>query len=708
MTALVLALFLQDDVSKKLEAKISVDLRGGLPAALRTLQEKTGVAIEVDPGVPAKIDVDREIALQLRDVRGDSAIAWVCRLYGLSWSARQGRVFLAFPDGLETRVLELSGIGRRGGSDGVPRLDIADGLGGVTVTTLEPTESYPLEEILDVVRETIEPGSWEGDHALELTWDDRLIVTHTPETVRKIEAFLAVLRRATPATVTIEADLFEASDDVLRLDASQLKELVKKDARARSFSIPCIEGQGAYAMVVGQKVSVRNVPQDELVNLYSDAAVLSVRPSVAQDGKTVRLRLGLQAARGTPHVTEMLGGKIDQPETSLVRMETVLTVENGGSTILLLPRRSREAGRPQALWIRVSAGARGPVGSVEGSEEAALAQWARLDAVEPMDLTIRETRVEEVAAFLRDSTGLNFVVDPQVDPHLKLSFQGKRARLRSALEQMLAPQGLEIVPFAEAFLIAPASADGVLRVCVESIRDLEVTPFDARVGNEEGPRQTFTGDDLVSLIMNAVAKDEWNDDHVILETGGLLVLRHRPSVIAEVRAFLERLRTGRDRAVRLRVDLLDVAGDAELPGFLSPAEADKLIAGAASREHVTLRGPAGRRLGLDWIRQISYVRDCEEELERLRTIEDTMSAVSTLSVRAEEGSGGITLELDLRENEIDAIPMQKFGKFELQTPVLGTHHATATFTVPKGKVAVVKMSGSREDEGVRVMLVREE
>lgn len=711
MHALALILFLAQD--GKLDQRITFEHRGGLTRGLSALQEKLGLPIDLDPGVAGKLDVEREIALSLRDVRGDSALTWIARLYGLTWSARGGRVVLTLPDGLETKVLDLRGIFRRGHGDATPRVDTAEGLGGVTVTLLEPRESITASDaIVDLVTETIEPGSWEGACAIEVLWDERMIVTHAPAVVRKVESLLEVLRRAKAATVSIEADLFEATVDVSTLQDVQLRDLVRKDPRARSFSIPCTEGETAYAMVMGQRVAVQNVPNDEIVSLYTEAAVLSVLPAVSTDGSRVRVKLWLQAGRATPHIAEMLGGTIDLPEASLVRMETLLELANGGSTVLLLPRRGRGSERPQALWVRVKAGARGPVGSVEGAEEGAQALWAKLDAIAPMDLSIRDTRVEEVAAFLRQSTGLNFVVDPQVDPHLKLTHQAKQTRLRPAIEQLLSPHGLEIVPIAEAFLIGPASADGVLRVYVESLRDLECPAFDARIGNEEGSKCTFTGDDMADLIQNLIAKDEWDDDRVIQQVDGFLIVRQRPSVMAEIRAFLERLRAARERGVRMRVDLLDLPAEkADVEGFLAPGDADKLVALATSREHVTLRGAEGSRLGLDWTRQISYVRDCEEAEGSIRTIQDTMSAPTTLWARAATGADGATVELSLKENAIDDIPLKKFGKFELHAPVMGMHHATTTFTIPKGKVAVLKLSGSRDGEAertVRVMLVRVE
>jgi hypothetical protein len=158
------------------------------------------------------------------------------------------------------------------------------------------------------------------------------------------------------------------------------------------------------------------------------------------------------------------------------------------------------------------------------------------------------------------------------------------------------------------------------------------------------------------------------------------------------------------------VYLLDVpVSAADLAPTLSADEVEKLIAASSSREHITLRGASGSRLGIDWTRQIVYVRDCNTDRGSPRVIDDTLSVPSTLTVRAHAGPEGADVEVDLRELTIDAIPSQKFGKIELQSPIVGTHHASTRFTVPRGKAVVVKLSGSREEgeeRTVRLMLVR--
>jgi hypothetical protein len=440
---------------------------------------------------------------------------------------------------------------------------------------------------------------------------------------------------------------------------------------------------------------------------------------VSTDGRTIRAQIRLQASRATEHQATVLGGKVDVPETSLVRMETCLAIPNGGSALFLLPRRCEASTRPQVLWVRASATAPGTVGPVESADPSAKDLWARLDAAAPVDLSLKDARVEELVTFFREATGINFVVDPEVDSHLKVSFQAEKIAPREALERIFTPHGIECVPFSEAFLVGPNAGPGGLPIFVESLRDLAAQPFDATVGNDEGARQEWEPDDFANLIKNSVAKDDWDDERAIGVTrDGLLLVRQTPAVMAEVRRFLALLRAARDRRADLRLDVLDLKeSEAPADGLLSAEEADRLIAaakkgGGTGSESMHVRGAVGVRLGLDWRRSRTYVRDFDvKEDSSTATIMDTMVAASHVAIRAEAGDGGVSVQLALSDTVFDSLETKKIGKYELQTPLLGVYGAKTVFTVAPGKVQAVKLTGTKEREGertVRVVLVRAE
>lgn len=83
--------------------------------------------------------------------------------------------------------------------------------------TLETTEEIQSTEIVQLIKDTIEPGSWEqtGVHIDE--FQGQLVVTQSPEVQRKVQRFLTDLRRYTSSMVTIEARFVTISENFLQV-----------------------------------------------------------------------------------------------------------------------------------------------------------------------------------------------------------------------------------------------------------------------------------------------------------------------------------------------------------------------------------------------------------------------------------------------------------------------------------------------------------
>lgn len=672
----------------RLEKRVSVDHRGGLMMGLAALSEKLGVPIDVDAQVAEKIDLSREVTLQLRDVTGRSAIAWFARLYGLAVAFRQDRVVLSLRDRehVERRMFDVSGVLRPECSAAVPRVDVPQGQAGVIVTLAEPkAESGVEERLADLLREFVEPGTWEGPCGIEAPGGPKLLVTHTPATLRRVERFLEVLRRAAPATVTVDADLFESDASlptgILTAEQGRRVAAARKDPKGYSFSIPAFDGRRSFAMSLGQKLSARDVPDREFISVYDEAAVFSVRPALR--GGDIVIDFRIEAARAMERKVETLGGRIDLPETSLVKFETAVALPPGGSALFRLPRRSVH---PQWLWIRACAGAPGEIGEIEPPDPMAEEIWKKVEAAPAMDVAFESASAEDVAAWFRRTTGVNIVVDPAMDGGLRISQRARGLRPRAALERLFGANGIEVVPVAEALYVTPrAGTPAGLRLW--NARDLCLVR-DVVVDGEEQPRQEFTVDDLACLIQERVCKDQWNEEEgkSICAVDGLILVRNSAPVIEQVARFLAEFRVMRGTQVGLRLDFVDA--DA-IEGPLSLEEADRLPAAKPS-EGVTLRGESGCRLGAAWTRTRAYIRDYDGD----KIVEDTAVAPSWAAARVTAQDDGVAVELSLLETAY-SFETRKFGKYELETPLLATRRANAAFTLPRGRVAVVKLAGSR-------------
>ncbi|MBL8694150.1 MAG: hypothetical protein JNJ88_08655 [Planctomycetes bacterium] len=80
----------------------------------------------------------------------------------------------------------------------------------------DPVQQIPPEEITNLIKDTIAPGTWEQPGVHLDQYNGQLVVTHSIDVQRQVSRFLADLRRYTSSLVTIEARFVTISENFLQ------------------------------------------------------------------------------------------------------------------------------------------------------------------------------------------------------------------------------------------------------------------------------------------------------------------------------------------------------------------------------------------------------------------------------------------------------------------------------------------------------------
>ncbi|MFN0207268.1 MAG: hypothetical protein ACKVS6_13265 [Planctomycetota bacterium] len=83
--------------------------------------------------------------------------------------------------------------------------------------TLEAVNQIPSEEITNLIKDTIAPGTWEQPGVHIDIFQGQLVVTHSADVQRQVGKFLHELRRYTSSMVTIEARFVTISENFLQV-----------------------------------------------------------------------------------------------------------------------------------------------------------------------------------------------------------------------------------------------------------------------------------------------------------------------------------------------------------------------------------------------------------------------------------------------------------------------------------------------------------
>ncbi|HTF57487.1 MAG TPA: tetratricopeptide repeat protein [Planctomycetota bacterium] len=191
------------------------------------IREFTGLNIFIEQNLGDKFDPSATKTFRVRDIVLRTAMRLMLDQFELDYAID------------ENRIIRITTKDKAGGKP-VPELhDIRDilvriqdfagpkvelstpggagaALAGASFTLEEPKESAVSEEqIVDLIKDNVAPGTWEGEYTIEKTPNQQLIVNHSPKVHRELQQFLGRLRSYTGTMVSVTARFMASHDDFL-------------------------------------------------------------------------------------------------------------------------------------------------------------------------------------------------------------------------------------------------------------------------------------------------------------------------------------------------------------------------------------------------------------------------------------------------------------------------------------------------------------
>jgi type II secretory pathway component GspD/PulD (secretin) len=217
-------------INRKLET-MKIDLafeNTKLEDILAFIRDFSGLNIVVDAAVQANVDPNKTITFKVKDLVLKNVLKLLLAQLSLDYRITEEKVVL-LTDPKKAgggHILELHDIRDilvKLQDFGGPRVELvspqAGGGGpltGATFTLDEPKESSVGEEqIVDLIKENISPGTWEGDQTIEKTPNQQLLVNAPPRVHRELREFLGKLRSYTGTMVSVTCRFVAAYDDFL-------------------------------------------------------------------------------------------------------------------------------------------------------------------------------------------------------------------------------------------------------------------------------------------------------------------------------------------------------------------------------------------------------------------------------------------------------------------------------------------------------------
>ena len=224
----------------------------------------------------------------------------------------------------------------------------------------EPLAFYEGDTIADMIREYVQPDSWDELRSASIEYRNGiLVVTHTARVHEEIAAFLAELRSRAASQLTIDVRgirLSGADLDAVLGDASAL--VVSEDGERRLAKL-LEEGRatvlfaGAVQCVNTQRVNLTELTRrsyvqdydveiaeassiaDPIVQVLEEGVVVDVRPFLAGNGELaiLEVRADLAHLDGMGEI-ETPVGNIELPKLSILRIRTTLATAIGRSVVI--------------------------------------------------------------------------------------------------------------------------------------------------------------------------------------------------------------------------------------------------------------------------------------------------------------------------------------------------------------------------------------
>ncbi|MHC4934232.1 MAG: tetratricopeptide repeat protein, partial [Planctomycetota bacterium] len=217
-----------DQILNTLSQKRVYDLRFeagdiALGGAIEYLRSVTGLNFVLSQKVKEE-KADTEIDLSLDNVSVKQVLDLITEPNEMAWKVRNGVVMiLDKEEALDKPVLQFYDV-----KDLVAKISDFPGQEINLVPSkyqppevddeeLEPTSPFEVDSLIEVIRQTIEPESWDTIEGANIEPKNNvLVVTTTPEIHQKIGSFLTDLRKNTGLLISLEVRFLRAEDRFLR------------------------------------------------------------------------------------------------------------------------------------------------------------------------------------------------------------------------------------------------------------------------------------------------------------------------------------------------------------------------------------------------------------------------------------------------------------------------------------------------------------
>ena len=195
---------------------------------LAFIRDFSGLNIILDAAVRDKVDPDKPVTFKVKDLVLKNVLKLLLSQFNLDYHITEEKVVL-LTDPKKAgggNVLELHDIRDilvKLQDFAGPKVELVSPskggggpLTGATFTLDEPKESSVGEEqIVDLIKENISPGTWEGEQTIEKTPNQQLLVNAPPRVHRELREFLGKLRSYTGTMVSVMCRFVAAYDDFL-------------------------------------------------------------------------------------------------------------------------------------------------------------------------------------------------------------------------------------------------------------------------------------------------------------------------------------------------------------------------------------------------------------------------------------------------------------------------------------------------------------
>jgi len=195
------------------------------------IQNVTQVNIVVDQTAKNKLaEGGGNVTLNVKDIRLKDALSLLLQVNGLSYTFKEGVLFITTPDSEASKGLSVAKIhdirdltAKINDFKG-PNIRLqstsssgSGGVGGAIFDTGEEAEpAITKDALIELIKESVAPSTWEDEKNSLASIGGQLLVVNTPEVHASINSFLNDLREFSGLMVNVETRFVEVTDDFLQ------------------------------------------------------------------------------------------------------------------------------------------------------------------------------------------------------------------------------------------------------------------------------------------------------------------------------------------------------------------------------------------------------------------------------------------------------------------------------------------------------------